>query len=94
MKTTVIKHSIILRGHKTSVSLETEFWEGLREIAGAQKTKLTQLTQQIDKDRRGGSLSSAIRVYVLNHLHVDSPRSSITNAGNLKDRAADGQCAQ
>lgn len=70
MKTTVIKRSIVLKGHKTSVSLETEFWEGLREIARVQKIKLTELTQHIDEGRQGSNLSSAIRVFVLNHLRA------------------------
>ena len=45
MKSTIIKRSIVLQGHKTSVSLEAEFWEGLREIACAQKINLTTLAQ-------------------------------------------------
>jgi predicted DNA-binding ribbon-helix-helix protein len=93
MKSTIIKRSIVLRGHKTSVSLEAEFWDGLREIACAQKAKLTELAQQIDQDRKGGNLSSAIRVFVLNHLHVDGSRSSMTNEDKLEERAADGQYA-
>ena len=70
MKSTVIKRSIVLKGHKTSVSLETEFWEGLREIASVQKIRLTKLTQQVDEGRQGSNLSSAIRVFVLNHLRA------------------------
>lgn len=93
MKSTIIKRSIVLKGRKTSVSLETEFWDGLREIACAQKSKLTELTQQIDKDRKGGNLSSAIRVFVLKHLRADSPRSSMINEEKLMDRAADGRYA-
>ena len=94
MKSTIIKRSIVLKGRKTSVSLENEFWDGLREIACVQKSKLTELAEKIDKDRKGGNLSSAIRVFVLNHLHVDSPRSSTTNEEILEGRAADGQYAQ
>ncbi len=93
MKSTIIKRSIVLKGRKTSVSLETEFWDGLREIACAQKSKLTELTQRIDKDRKGGNLSSAIRVFVLNHLHVGGPRSSMINEKKLMDRATDGRYA-
>jgi predicted DNA-binding ribbon-helix-helix protein len=48
------------------VSLEAEFWDGLREIACAQKIKLTELAQQVDEGRQGNNLSSAIRVYVFN----------------------------
>ena len=69
------KRSIVRNGLKTSVSLEKEFWEALREIARLQKTKLTTLVQQIDEGRGGGNLSSAIRVFVFNHL-----REQVTSA--------------
>ena len=94
MKSTIIKRSIVLKGRKTSVSLETEFWDGLREIACTQKAKLTELAQQIDKDRKDANLSSAIRVFVLNHLRAASPRSPMLNEETLKDRAANGRHAQ
>ena len=70
MKSTNLKRSIVLKGHKTSVSLETEFWEALREIASAQKAKLSTLVRQIDEGRQGNNLSSAIRVFVFNHLRA------------------------
>ena len=70
MKSTNFKRSIVLKGHKTSVSLETEFWESLREIASSQKAKLSTLMRQIDEGRQGNNLSSAIRVFVLNHLRA------------------------
>ena len=66
MNSVNIKRSIVRNGQKTSVSLENEFWEGLREIANAQKTKLSTLVQQIDQGRHGNNLSSAIRVFVFN----------------------------
>ena len=68
MGSTNIKRSIVRNGHKTSVSLEQEFWEGLREIAASQKQKLTTLVQKIDQNRDGANLSSAIRVFVFNQL--------------------------
>jgi predicted DNA-binding ribbon-helix-helix protein len=70
MKSTIIKRSIVLNGRKTSVSLEAEFWDGLREIACAQKINLTTLAQQIDQGRNGGNFSSAIRVFVFNHMRA------------------------
>ena len=70
MNTANIKRSIVRNGQKTSVSLEKEFWEGLREIATSQKTKLTTLVQQIDQKRNGSNLSSAIRVFVFNHMRA------------------------
>jgi predicted DNA-binding ribbon-helix-helix protein len=68
MKSAIVKRSIVLNGHKTSVSLENEFWDGLHAISDLQKTKLSALVQQIDLDRRNANLSSAIRIFVLNHV--------------------------
>ena len=68
MKSSVIKHSIDIDGHKTSVSLENEFWEGLREIAELQRMTVSALTKRIDKERHDCNLSSAIRVYVVKHF--------------------------
>jgi len=67
MKTAIIKRSIVLDGHKTSVSLENEFWDGLREIADRNRANVSSLVRQIDHQRTAGNLSSAIRVYVFNH---------------------------
>jgi predicted DNA-binding ribbon-helix-helix protein len=65
MKSSVIKRSVVLAGHKTSVSLEDEFWRGLKEIAGGQRRTLSALVAAIDSERKQGNLSSAIRLYVL-----------------------------
>ena len=69
------KRSIVLDGHKTSISLEDEFWKVLREIACQQKTKLSTLVSQVDQTRNDLNLSSAIRLFVLTHL-----RGQISNA--------------
>ncbi len=68
MKSVIIKRSIVLNGHKTSVSLENEFWEGLRQIADAQKSKVSALVQRIDRERTNRNLSSAIRIFVFNNF--------------------------
>ena len=67
MKSTVVKRSIVLAGHKTSVSLEDAFWEGLKDIAKTRRVTLRDLVGSIDFDREHGNLSSAIRLFVLNH---------------------------
>jgi predicted DNA-binding ribbon-helix-helix protein len=67
MKSTVVKRSIILAGHKTSVSLEDAFWEGLKHIAKARRVTLSDLLGGIDTDREHANLSSAIRLFVLDH---------------------------
>src|SRR2546430_14006049 len=67
MKSPVVKRSIVIAGHKTSVSLEDAFWTGLKEIAGGRGLTLSELVASIDQDRRHGNLSSGIRLFVLDH---------------------------
>jgi predicted DNA-binding ribbon-helix-helix protein len=76
MKTAVIKRSIFINGRKTSVSLENEFWDALREIAAQAKIALSTLVEQIDAERNNINLSSAIRVFVFNHYRPSSRRES------------------
>lgn len=60
------KHSLTLKGHRTSVSLEPEFWKAFNEIADAQSKPLNALASEIDAARGPDvGLASAIRVYVL-----------------------------
>lgn len=66
-KSAIIKRSIELHGHKTSVSLEDQFWDGLRFIAEAKRTPLPVLLQSIDAQRGYANMSSAIRVFVLEY---------------------------
>jgi predicted DNA-binding ribbon-helix-helix protein len=68
MKSSVVKRSIDIAGHKTSVSLEDEFWEGLRAIAELQHLTVSALTKRIDNERHNRNLSSAIRVFVFKHF--------------------------
>jgi predicted DNA-binding ribbon-helix-helix protein len=65
MKSPVVKRSIVIAGHKTSVSLEDAFWKGLKEIAGGRDMTLSDLVAAIDTERQHGNLSSAIRLFVL-----------------------------
>jgi len=67
MKSPVVKRSIVIAGHKTSVSLEDAFWAGLKEIATKRDLTLSDMVAAIDQDRRHGNLSSAIRLFVLDH---------------------------
>jgi predicted DNA-binding ribbon-helix-helix protein len=67
MKSPVVKRSIVIAGHKTSVSLEDAFWKGLKEIAGGRDMTLSDLVATIDSGRSHGNLSSAIRLFVLDH---------------------------
>jgi predicted DNA-binding ribbon-helix-helix protein len=67
MTSPVVKRSIVIAGHKTSVSLEDAFWRALKEIAGGRELTLSDLVASIDTDRRVGNLSSAIRLFVLDY---------------------------
>ncbi len=67
MKSLVVKRSVVLAGHKTSVSLEDAFWKSLKEIAGHRHMTLSALLAAIDGERQHGNLSSAIRLFVLNY---------------------------
>ncbi|MDR1476586.1 MAG: ribbon-helix-helix domain-containing protein [Rickettsiales bacterium] len=62
------KHSIMLSGHKTSVSLEPEFWDELKKIAAATNTTVGRLMSKLDAESGGGNLSSRVRVFVLDYL--------------------------
>ena len=63
-----VKRSLTLRGHRTSVSLEEEFWQAFRHIAEAQGKPVNALAAEIDdtRDLETG-LASAIRLFVLRH---------------------------
>ena len=70
MKSTVAKRSIVLAGHKTSISLEDAFWRALKDIAGSRRMTLSDLISSIDHERKRGNLSSALRLFVLNHYQA------------------------
>jgi predicted DNA-binding ribbon-helix-helix protein len=82
MKSPVVKRSIVIAGHKTSVSLEDAFWKGLKDIAGGRDMTLSDLVASIDTGRQHGNLSSAIRLFVLDYY-----RSQIPEEKNERDAA-------
>ena len=61
------KRSVVIGGHRTSISLEEPFWDVLKDIAADKKLSVNQIVTEIDRNRRG-NLSSAIRIYVLQSL--------------------------
>jgi predicted DNA-binding ribbon-helix-helix protein len=73
MKSPVVKRSIVLAGHKTSVSLEDTFWMGLKEIGGRRRITLQDLIGRIDSQRQQGNLSSALRLFVLEFYRSQIP---------------------
>ncbi len=68
------KRSVVIAGHRTSVSLEAPFWEALKRIAGARGLSLNSLITEIDESREE-NLSSAIRVYVLTQIQNSNPKA-------------------
>ena len=64
------KHSVELSGHRTSIALEDEFWEQLKEIAKQKNTSVRQILMQIDNAHQG-NLSSAVRLFILREGQVN-----------------------
>ena len=81
MKSSIVKHSVIVGEHKTSVSLEEPFWSAIREIAHAEGTTVSKLIANIDKTREQNNLSSAIRVFVLNYVRSNREAELNRTAG-------------
>jgi predicted DNA-binding ribbon-helix-helix protein len=75
MKSHIIKRSVVVRGHRTSICLEDEFWSGLKEIARAQGASVAQTVTEIDMTRQHSNLSSAIRLFVLGHIRDGKKRA-------------------
>jgi predicted DNA-binding ribbon-helix-helix protein len=71
MKSLIFKRSIVVGGHKTSVSLEDAFWNGLKEIARERHMNLSELVAEIDAQRQFGNLSSALRLFVLDFFRAE-----------------------
>ncbi len=80
MKSSVVKRSIVINGHKTSVSLEDAFWTDLKKIAHAQQVTLSELVTKIDGTREQNNLSSAIRLFVLHHFRSEDKRMDVAKA--------------
>ena len=84
MNSPVVKRSIVIAGHKTSVSLEDAFWKSLKDIAIHRGTTLSDLVTTIDVERRQGNLSSCLRLFVL-----DFYRSQVIAKIGARDTAPD-----
>ena len=77
MQSAIVKRSIVIVGHKTSVSLEDAFWLSLKQIGKAQNMTLSTVVANIDTHRQHGNLSSAIRLFVLDHFRARTVLDSI-----------------
>src|SRR5260370_15820479 len=83
MRSPVVKRSIVVAGHKTSVSLEEAFWNGMKEISGLRDMTLSELVGEIDSNRQQGNLSSAIRLFVLDYFRSEEHTSELQSHLNL-----------
>ena len=92
MKSAIIKRSVIIDGHRTSISLEDPFWCHLKEIARADGWTVSKLIAEIDGSRQRGNLSSAIRLFVLEHFRAKSnfaqPDSRQTESSRVEKETA------
>ena len=75
------KHSVRIKGHNTSISLEEAFWVHLKTISDQKDISMNQLVGQIDARRTNANLSSALRLYVLKHLE-----DQISNTATAQER--------
>jgi predicted DNA-binding ribbon-helix-helix protein len=102
MKSHAAKRSIVVAGHKTGVSLEEAFWNGMKEICGLRNMTLSELVGEIDHNRRQGNLSSANRLFVLDYfksslrlahwLQARKYARSMPNIGKFVQRALEAPC--
>jgi predicted DNA-binding ribbon-helix-helix protein len=81
MQSTVLKRSVVIGTHKTSISLEDEFWTSLKQIATSRQTTCSGLLAEINEHRQAPNLSSAIRLFVLQH-YQERARKSASSATN------------
>jgi predicted DNA-binding ribbon-helix-helix protein len=75
MKSPVVKRSIVVAGHKTSVSLEEAFWNGMKEISGLRNMTLSELVGEIDGNRQQGNLSCSTISAPARYLPPRQPRT-------------------
>ena len=86
MKSLIIKRSVVLNGHKTSVSLEDQFWNAMRDIAKERQVSVGQLIASIDHDRRHANLSSVLRLFVLGYYREQFEGAASDHGRRRKER--------
>ena len=90
MKSPVVKRSVLLGDHKTSVSLEQPFWNCMKEISRKRGQTVSELVSEIDGNRQRGNLSSAIRLFVLDYYRTaaegqgNAPKSTDAKAVDVR----------
>jgi len=89
MKSSIVKRSIVIDGHKTSVSLEDAFWTVLKDIAHAECVTVSKVVADIDKKRKLGNLSSALRLFVLDRTRARREGSQKSSSPAISSLAPD-----
>ena len=88
MKSAIVKRSIVINGHKTSVSLEDAFWSSLKNIAHTEGVPVSKMVTDIDKTREHCNLSCAIRLFVLEQVRTKAlARQSGNGASSVETSA-------
>ena len=89
MESEIAKRSVIINGHKTSVSLEDAFWSEVKAIAAERNLSLTELVSLVDHERgEVGNLSSALRLFVLARYRPVTPAASERPAARYRESQA------
>ncbi len=86
-QTAIRKRSVKIAGHSTSLSLEGVFWDALKEVAAARGLSINALIEEIDRGR-GANLSSAVRVYLLDHYRDTAGRDTVRSGASRRDPSA------
>jgi predicted DNA-binding ribbon-helix-helix protein len=87
MKSSVVKRSVVIAGHKTSVSLEDTFWKAFKEIAEQRNMTSSELAATISGERQNGNLSSAIRLFVLEFVRNQLSKEQAERGLTTEDAA-------
>ena len=87
MKSLVVKRSIVIDGHKTSVTVEEAFWKALHEIAHERDMGLNRLIASIDRNRQFANLSSTIRLFVLEYYRDQQERKQAVSVATEAERS-------
>jgi predicted DNA-binding ribbon-helix-helix protein len=88
MKSAIVKRSIVIDGHKTSVSLEDAFWSSLKNIARTEGVPVSKMVTDIDKTRECGNLSCAIRLFILEQVRTKALAHPSGNGASSIDTSA------
>jgi predicted DNA-binding ribbon-helix-helix protein len=87
MTSTIAKRSVVIGGHKTSVSLEEPFWQAVRDITDERKITISELLREIDQNRANANLSSAVRIFVLDRFRRQAEAARLRRSSGVASSA-------